>query len=174
MRGHPWFVMPVAPRQELHLEKEIRRLGYEAMAPWMEGQKRMRRGGNPRPWKYPLYVGYVFVSLPDHAAGWQHLQGTFNTLERRLVFRLLGGDDPAAIRSADVEYLQSIADGRFRPNDAAPTVVIGDTVIVPEGHLKGQTSIVVKIKRGKTATVKVIGEKNDMTQDFPLAELVKT
>ena len=165
-----WMVLPCASQHELRLEKRIRSLGYGAMAPWQEGSRRIR--GNSRTWKHPLYVGYVFVSLPDPAGGWQHLCSEFNTLERRVVFRLLGGDAPAILRPDDVEYLQSIADGRFKPDeDAAPTFVVGDRVLVPDGHLQGLPSIIVKIKRGKLATLKVKGDKNDMYLERPIAIL---
>lgn len=173
---HPWLVLPVRSGSELAIEKRVRALGYAAMAPWDKGQRRMRNGCY-RDWRFPLYVGYVFVSFPDHGAGWQHLNSELNTLERKIIFQFLGGDAPAILRSDDVEYLNSIADGRFKTEDAAATIVIGDRVIVPDGHLKGQPSIVMRIrdskKRGKRVTVKVIGEKIDAVQEFPLAMLVK-
>jgi transcription antitermination factor NusG len=170
-----WYVLPVLGQHELRIETKIRDLKYDALAPWHEGQKHVR--GNRRKWRRPLYVGYVFVSFPDHAAGWQHLNRELNTVERKVVFRLLGGDAPAILRPEDVGYLQSIADGRFKPEDAAPTVVIGDRVLVPDGLLKGQPSIVTEIisskKRGKIATLTVIEGNYDMTQEFPLEMLVK-
>lgn len=168
-----WHVLPVAAQRELFLEKRIRALGYGAIAPWDESQRRVR--GCYRPWKFPLYVGYVFVCLPAPAEDWQRLRAEFNTEERRLVFRLLGGETPAVLAPADVAYLQSIADGRYQ--DAAKSLVVGDTVIVPDGHLQGRASIVTKIRhskrRGARATVRIIGDKNDITQEFPLASLVK-
>jgi transcription antitermination factor NusG len=166
-----WFVLPVLSQRELTVEKRIRALGYAAMAPWDEGQRRIR--GLYRPWRFPLYTGYVFVSLSDAAAGWQHLSGTLNSLERRLVFPLLAeGDAPAVLRPSDVQYLQSIADGGY-----VRSLVVGDTVLVPDGYFQGQRSTITKIrnskKRGNRATVKVKGEKNDVLLDFPLAILSK-
>lgn len=166
-----WYVLPVRPALELSIEKKIRALGHGAMAPWYEGQKYVR--GNARKWKRPLYVGYVFVGLADHADGWQHIASDLNTLSRKVVFRLLGGDTPAVLRSADVEYLQSIADGKYSPEESAPTFVIGDRVLVPDGYFQGLASTIVKIKRGKRATLKVKGEKNDIYLERPLAMLVK-
>lgn len=165
-----WQVLPVRPQHELSIEKKIRELGYGAMAPWYEGQRRFR--GLNRRWRFPLYTGYVFVSLPDPAEGWQHLNSALNTIDRKVVFRLLGGDTPAVLRPFDALYLHTISDGRYRSEEeAAPTFVIGDNVIVPDGHLQGLPSIIVKIKRGKTATLKVKGEKNDMYLQRPLAIL---
>jgi transcription antitermination factor NusG len=164
-----WYVLPVASQSELTLEKKIRSLGYGAMAPWHEGQKYVR--GNRRKWRRPLYVGYVFISLPEHAAGWQHVSSELNTLERKTVFRLLGGDAPAVLRTADVEYLSSIADGKYRPEDTAATFVVGDRVLVPDGYFQGIARTIVRIKRGKKATLKVKGEKNDMYLERPIAIL---
>lgn len=164
-----WHVLPCRPALELSIEKKIRSLGYGAMAPWYEGQKYIR--GNRRKWRRPLYVGYVFVSFPDHAAGWQHVSGEMNTAERRIVFRLLGGDDPTALHQADVEYLHSIADGRYK--DPARTFTVGDQVFVPNGHLQGLPSTIVRIKRGTKATLRVEIGKRDIHLERPLAILVK-
>ena len=67
-----WYVLPVLSQHELAVEKRIRALGYGAMAPWNEGQRRF--GGLNRRWKFPLYIGYVFVRLPDHATDWQRIK----------------------------------------------------------------------------------------------------
>jgi transcription antitermination factor NusG len=169
----PWFVLPVRQRSELSLETKIRALGYGAMAPWHEGQRYVR--GNRRKWRRPLYVGYLFVSFPSgHDAGWQHLNSELNTFERKTVFRLLGGDAPAALRPFDVMYLHMISDGRYKPENAAPTFVIGDRVLVPDGYLQGRTSTIVSIRRGKKATLKVKGEKNDIYMERSIAILERT
>jgi transcription antitermination factor NusG len=172
---HHWYVLPVLSQHELRIETKIRDLKYGAIAPWHEGQKYVR--GNRRKWRRPLYVGYVFVSFESHAAGWQHLNSELNTIERKVVFRLLGGDTPAVLRPEDVGYLQSISDGRFKMDDAAATFVIGEHVLMPDGHLKGQPSIVVKIidskKRGKRATLRAIEGNYGIEQEFPLELLVK-
>ena len=170
----PWYVLPVLPQRELSIEGRLRAMGIGAMAPWYEGHKYVR--GNPREWRRPLYVGYVFVALADHDADWQHINATLNTTERKIAFPLLGGDDPAELRPAEVAHLQSIADGRYI--DVAATISIGDRVIVPDGPLEGRSSRVIGIrktkKRGKMATLRVLGEKNDIDLERPLAILVKT
>ena len=168
---NPWYVLPCLSQTELSIEKKIRSLGYGALAPWHEGQKYVR--GNRRKWRRPLYVGYCFVSFPDHAAGWQHVSGELNTLERKVVFRLLGGDMPAVLQPADVEYLQSISDGKYRSEDTAATFVIGDRVLVPDGYFEGRASTIVRINRGKKATLRVNGAKNDIYLERPIAILVK-
>lgn len=172
MTNAPWYVLPVRSAHELRIERKIRDLGYGAIAPWHEGQKYVR--GNRRKWRRPLYVGYVFVSFLDHATGWQHVNSELNTLdERKVVFKLLGGAEPALLTPTDVEYLHSIANGKYRPEDAAPTFVVGDRVLVPDGYFQDVTSTIVRIKRGKKATLKVKGEKNDMYLERPLAILVR-
>ena len=94
-------------------------------------------------------------------------------MHREVVFKPLGGDAPAVLRPVDVEYLLSIADGKYKPR----TLVVGDHVLVPDGYLQGRSSTVTSIKRskkrGNIATILVDGEKNDIKLDRPLAILEK-
>lgn len=170
-----WYVLPVLSSQELKLEKQIRSIGYGAMAPWYEGEKYVR--GNKRKWIRPLYVGYCFVSLPDPVAGWQRLNAELNTEDRRVMFQLLGGDKPAVLKQDDVEYLLSISDGKFSVKDEANQLVVGDCVLIPDGILKGQPSVVVEIieskKRGDMATLVPKDAKSKMILKRPVAILSK-
>jgi site-specific DNA-methyltransferase (adenine-specific)/modification methylase len=170
--NQPWYVLPVLRQNELAIERKVRALGYGAMAPWYDGQRRFR--GLNRRWRFPLYTGYVFVSFSDPAAGWQDINSALNTLDRKIAFRLLGGDKPAILRPFDAAYLHTIADGRYKPEEMqAHTFMVGDEVLVPDGYLQGKASIIVRIKRGKKATLKVKGEKNDIYLERPLAILEK-
>jgi transcription antitermination factor NusG len=165
-----WFVLKVRPTREIEIEKQVRALGYEAMAPYVEGRRRIHK--TPRPWKFPLYTGYVFVGFADHGTAWQHVRDACNSDERKVVGRLIGGERPEVLRPADVEYLRSIADGRYRPA-MLQQLMVGDRVLVPDGLLQGYPSTIVKIKRDKTAKLKVSEEKNPIFLDWPLDDLVK-
>lgn len=167
----PWWVMRVATNSEFLLQHRVRSLGYGAIAPWHEGQRRIR--GSSRRWRFPLFRGYLFVAMPNPSVGWQHIAGSVNTPERRLAYRLLGVDAPDQLKPEDVVYLQSIADGRYRSDDNPRAVVVGDTIIVPDGHLEGKEGVVVRVKCGKSVTILVSGEKNDVVVEIPLARLDK-
>ncbi len=174
MSGHqPWYVLRTLPQREIHTEKLIRRIGYEAMAPYEEGRRRVHR--TPRSWKYPLFPGYVFASWPNWNEGWNVI--TAKNTGIAWVYDFLRphwmSPEPSILKSADVEHLKSIADGKFKREDGAPSLVVGDRVLVPDGLLQGHTSTIVSIKRGKKATIEVSEGKNAIYLDRPLADLVK-
>jgi hypothetical protein len=178
MSDHPWYVLSCLAQHELSLEKKIQDLKYDAMAPWDEAQKRVR--GCQRPWRFPLYTGYVFVQLADPDAGWQHLKAQFNSPERWLIFKLLSETPeapPTALRPTDVAHLMSIRDGKYSVEAECRELVVGDCVLVPEGYLQdqfqGQTSIVSRINSGNKATLTLKRDERVKITDVPVANLVK-
>jgi transcription antitermination factor NusG len=168
----PWYVLRVKPQRELATEKQVRALGFDAMCPYADGSRRVRQ--LVRRWRYPLFTGYVFAALEAPALDWQRICESCNSEDSRVVGRLLGGDDPVALRPSDVEYIKSIADGKYKPGDVVGSLVVGDTVLVPDGLLHGFPATIVRIKRGRTATLEVKTEKNSVILKRPLAKLVKT
>lgn len=166
-----WFVLKIRSQFELKAEKDLRAIGIATMAPYRETWHRIRRG-RPRKRRYALFPGYAFVCLSDIGAGWQAIQGALNTDENRVALRLLPtSDNPAILTPADVGYLASVADGKYQPGDDVPRLRIGDDVLIPEGPFKGFTGRILKIRRGKTATISIKQIKLASSLEIPLANL---
>src|SRR5262245_53389150 len=149
-----WFVLRVASQREMEIEKQIKAMAFEAMAPYRELWHRVRNG-RPRKRRYPLFPGYVFVCLPSPSIDLQTIQGTLNK-DRPVTRGLLPSSDcPVVLRPDDVAYLASIADGKYRQPDEVQPLRVGDRVLIPAGPLQGFAGTILKIRRGKSATVSV-------------------
>ena len=169
----PWYVMRVRPSLELRAEKEIRSLKIEAMSPYREVWHRIR-GGRPRKRRHAIFPGYVFVSLDDVSARWQAIQDSLNRDDCRVALRLLPtSDNPTTLRPEDVEYLASVADGKYQPEQDVKSLRVGDQVLVPTGPLKGFVGTILRIRRGKKATVSINQIKLVSSLEIPIANLEK-
>jgi len=168
----PWWVLRVLPQKEIETEKLIRRLGYEAMSPYVEGRRRVHK--TPRPWKYPLFSGYVFANWPNWREGWNKITDKDRGIA--WVYDFLRPSwqsaEPSVLKPADVAYLKSIADGRYQPGEPAPRLRIGDYVLIPDGSFQGCIGTVKEIS-GKTATVEVPEVKMTSNIKIRLAKLEK-
>lgn len=143
------------------------------MAPYREVWHRIRRG-RPRKRRHALFPGYAFVCLQDAGAGWQAIQATLNTDENRVALRLLPtSDNPAILAHDDVDYLVSVADGRYQPGEEVPRLKVGDEVLVSDGPFYGFTGRILSVIRGKRATVEVKQVKIARGLEIPLANLEK-
>jgi transcription antitermination factor NusG len=173
MSERPWFVLRVQSRMELEAEKRIRVLGFSAMSPYREVWHRIR-AGRPRKRRYALFPTYTFVCLPDPDAGWQAIQGALNTELTRMAYNLLPSSDaPLPIAPKDVEYLASIADGKYRQDEDVHGFKVGDSVVIPAGPFKDIVGTILRILRGKKATLEIKEAKIASTVEIPLANLEK-
>jgi transcription antitermination factor NusG len=170
MSNTEWWVLRVTPNEEIRAEKQVKQLGYEAICPYQLGYRRRR--GNPRPWKHPLFRGYLFATWPDWNAGWNHV-----TSKIEAIYDFLGpamSPMPSILKPADVEYLMSIADGKYDPDaEKEPALCVGETVLIAEGIGQGYGGEVEEI-RGKKAAVSVKEVKMTSKLWVPIANLQKT
>lgn len=172
MSNERWWVLRVLPQKEMQSEKLVRRMGFQAMAPYHEGRRRVNR--TPRPWKYPLFPGYLFASWSDWNEGWQRITDQVSGIP--WVYDFLKpfwlSPKPAVLKAADVEYLKSIADGKYHPGEPAPRLRVGDYVLIPDGSFQGCIGTVKEIV-GKNATVEVPEVKMTSNIKIKLAKLEK-
>lgn len=164
----PWFVLRCLPQKEVETEKLIRRMGYDAMVPYLDGQRRVH--GRSRPWRFPLFQGYAFASWEDWSDGWNRV-----TDKIKWVYDFIGPswtNKPSVLRPADVDYIQSIADGKYRSGEPTKGIRVGDWVLVSDGSFQGCTVLVKEIV-GKKATVEVPQVKITSNVKIPLAKLEK-
>lgn len=173
MSAKNWYVLRVFTNSELTAEKQVKRLGYDAMVPYLQGLRRVRK--NNRPWKWPLFPGYLFASWADWHAGWNHITGKVNPLDQiTAIYNFLGpvwAPMPYILNAADVEYLQSIADGKYDPaDDERRPLKVGDHVLIPEGPFEGKSGRLADIS-GKNATIEVKAEKIVMPVKIEVAKL---
>lgn len=184
MSTKPWWVLRVQVSQELTAEKQVRELGYDAMAPYEEGLRRVR--GNNRKWKWPLYPGYLFASWPNWREGWHRIRGVDPATGEIDPAKAIGAiysylhpmwvPMPYLLPPSDVEHLQSIADGKYKPEEHdAPRLKVGDQVLVSSGPFEGRTGTLTKArgKSGKRATVTFKDEKNLVDVEFEVVKLEK-
>lgn len=177
MSGRPWYVLRVIPQREIIAEKQVRQLGYEAMAPYEGGLRKVR--GNNRSWKWPLYPGYLFASWHGWWEGWNRVAGNDGN-EADMITAIWGYLHPVwtpmpyLLSTPDVKHLQSIADGKYKrdEHEAPPRLKVGDRVIIPDGPFEGRSGVLMEIS-GKKATVSVKGEKSVWGVDIDLASIEK-
>lgn len=176
MRERDWLVFRVVPRMEIVAERLVRRLGYQAMCPYEEKLVRRGKSRHPRPWKFPLYPGYLFARGPDWKALWLHVSGKLDPIDHiAAVYGYLHPvwtTMPYFLPPADVEYLQSIADGKYRPEDPAQKLKVGDKVIMPGSPMKDWEGTATEIS-GENVTVEVRWEKNTLKVKTKLAKVKK-
>lgn len=166
-----WYVLRLLSKQELSAERVIQSLGLGCMVPYREASTRIR-AGRYRKRRYALFPGYAFVSLGNVADGWQAIQGALNSEDRRVAFGLLPtSDNPETLSPKDVLYLASIADGKYQDGDDLPRLRVGDEVLVAEGPIKGFTGRILRIIRGKKATVAIKQVKIAREIEIALANL---
>jgi transcription antitermination factor NusG len=171
--NHPWWVIRVLPQRELETEKLVKRFdGYEAIAPYREGWRYIRKNG--RPWKWPLFPGYLFVSWPNWDEGWNRI--THKDTGIAWVYDFLKpvwwGHEASTLKPADVEYIKSIADGKYQPGGPEPSINVGDCVLILDGSFQGCVGTAKEIS-GKNATVDVPGMKMTSNVKIKLAKLEK-
>jgi transcription antitermination factor NusG len=168
-----WFVLRCLPQKELETEKLIKRLDYEAMTPYVEGQRQVRKNVR-RTWKYPLFPGYVFASWENWSEGWNRVSNRNTGIAWVYDFLkpVWWGSDPSVLKPTDVEYLRSIADGKFKTDDPRQQVRVGDYVLIPDGSFQGCIGTVKEIT-GKNATVEVPEVKMTSNIKIRLAKLEK-
>ena len=161
-----WYVLRAQPQTELRTEKQIKDIGYQAMCPYAEGRRRVHR--LVRKWRFPLFSGYLFASWEPYGAGWEAIKA-IDTVRGILKKDELTAT-PATLSLADIEYLQSIADGKYISPDDIRSLCVGDQVLIPEGPLEGCLAILKKI-RGKEATIEPRLAKNKIKVRIPIAKL---
>ena len=177
----PWVVLRCVPALELKSEKLLRRLGFVAVAPYEESLRRIR--GNNRPWKWPLFQGYVFASWSNWADGWNRIRGVDSVTgeidESKAItaiysfLRPKSSPYPYELLQADVDYLLSISDGKYkRDEQPEPRLKIGNHVLISDGPFQGYTGT-IKAIRGKIGTVEVQREKIARDIKLSLASLEK-
>jgi transcription antitermination factor NusG len=178
----PWYVLRCAPQSELQAEKQIKQLGYDAMAPYEQGKRRVR--GNNRLWKWPLFPGYLFASWENWHEGWNRItgkllnkDGTPNEADRiASIYGFLHPiwvPMPYLLIPSDVEHLRSISDGKFkRDEQEAPRLKVGDQTLISDGPFEGKIGTLSEV-RGKRATVSVQGEKNVLDVEIEVVKLEK-
>jgi hypothetical protein len=165
---------------EITAEKLVRRLGYQAMVPYEEKLVRCGRSRHPRPWKCALYPGYLFASGPEWSRLWDHVNGKLPEREVDNIAAIYSYLHPVwtpmpyFLPAADVEYLVSIADGRYQPNPEEPPkkLQVGDRVILPDGPMQGYEGTATEIS-GENVTVDIKREKNTIKIKTKLAKLEK-
>jgi transcription antitermination factor NusG len=173
MSKRHWWVLRVIPQKEVETEKLIKRFdGYEAMVPYVEGRRRVHK--TPRPWKFPLFPGYVFASWENWSEGWNRVshRNTGIAWVYDFLKPVWWGSDPSILKPGDVEYLRSIADGKFKSEDQRASVQVGDWVLIPDGSFQGCIGTVKEIS-GKSATVEVPEVKMTSNIKIRLAKLEK-
>jgi transcription antitermination factor NusG len=160
-----WFVLRCKPSLEITAEKQIKHLGMDAMVPYVEGGRRPnKRTQRYRKYKFPLFPGYLFASWVDWAAGWRRIGPSpdekHNPDRIDAIYGFLHPvwtTMPYILPPADVEYLESIADGKYKPEvHNTPCLKVGDEVLISEGPFQGH--------RGKTTEIR--GE--NVTLDVPI------
>jgi transcription antitermination factor NusG len=172
----PWYVLRCKPQSEIEAEKQIRRLGYDTIVPYKMGFRRVR--GNNRPWKWALFPGYLFASWLDWATGWRRIASDDKDNPDRIAsiygfLHPIWMPTPYVLPPADVEYLQSIADGKYKPaEDTSAKWNVGDPVLIPEGPFQGRVGTITKV-HGKKATIAIKGEKNVLSIEIAIANLEK-
>lgn len=169
MSNRNWFVLRVVPNTEIAAEKLVRRLDYQAMAPYFEGRRRVHK--TPRSWKYPLFPGYLFASWDSWSEGWNRVHDQIPWVYDFLK-PVWWGHEPSVLKPADVEYLKSIADGKYKPGDPEPSIKVGDYVLILEGSFQGCIGTTTEIS-GKNATVEVPEVKMTSNVKIKLAKLEK-
>lgn len=172
-----WWVLRVLPQQELIAERLVKRLGYQAMVPYVERWvRRTPRSPHKRLWKQPLFPSYLFASWDHWQEGWYRVRGKLNPMENiSSIYDFLAPISvpmPYILPPADVEYLESISDGKYRPEEPVRKLVVGDKVLIPEGWLAGQTGIAMEIS-GKNITIEVKSEEKTHKIKMPLAKVEK-
>lgn len=178
MADRSWFVLRVLPRLEIVAERLVRRLDYKAMCPYEEKLVRRGKSRHPRPWKIPLYPGYLFVHSPDWAGLYNHITGKIKGKELDNVSMIFGylhpmwTDLPYFLPPADVDYLQSIADGKYKPDEPAQKLRVGDKVLIPEGLMQGYTGTATEIS-GKNVTIEIKHSEETRKIKLPLANVEK-
>lgn len=176
MTNKQWWVLRCLPQLEITAEKLVRRIGYQAMAPYEERLARRGKARHPRKWKFALYPGYLFASWPDWNEGWNRITGKINPIDSiTAIYGFLHPmwtTMPYILPAADVEYLYSIAEGRYRPEEPAKKLKVGDRVLIPEGVMQGYTGTATEISGGNV-TVEVKREKNTVKIKTKLANLEK-
>jgi transcription antitermination factor NusG len=169
-----WLVLRVQSQRELEAEREIRDLGFDAAAPYVENWIRVH--GRPRKRKAALFTGYVFVGLDDIGAGWQEISRVLNKPGHdRIAYGFVGtGGVPAAMRPEDVVYVRTISGGRYqRDQETQRQLSVGDEVLLPKGILEGFSGRILAIKRGKTATIELKRQAITRSVEIDLAKLNK-
>jgi transcription antitermination factor NusG len=132
-----------------------------------------------------LFPGYLFASWPlrDWAAGWNRITGKLMPKDADpaeivgSIYGFLGpiwSPTPYILPPAEVEYLESVADGKYKPEvHGEPSLKVGDRVLISEGPFQGHTGTTTGI-RGENVTldVKVFGKFSKVRVDG-LAKLKK-
>lgn len=171
MSNRRWYVLKTLPQREIETEKRIKSLdGFDAMAPYVEGQRQVRKNVR-RMWKFPLFPSYVFACWENWSEGWNRVSDAVPWVYDFLK-PVWWGSDPAILKPADVEYLRSIADGKFKSGDPRKQVQVGDYVLIPDGSFQGCIGTVKEIT-GKNATVEVPEVKMTSNIKIRLAKLEK-
>ena len=170
MSNLPWYILRIIPRREIETERQMRKLGYPTICPYVEGRCRIHK--TPRKWKFPLFPGYLFASWPDWNAGWNHVTDKIKT-----VYDYLGPQEstnPSILRLADVEYLQSIADGRYKAGEDPLRLRVGDNVLVAdETSWFHEAAATIREIRGRNAIVEMHNMKMTDNVKISLAKLEK-
>lgn len=174
MSNLPWYVLRVPPQREIETERQLRKLDYLAMCPYIEGRRRVNK--TPRKWKFPLFPGYLFASWPDWNEGWNRVTGKIDPATKivtiRGFLRFDGSAAPSIVKPADVEYLQSIADGRYKAGDEPLKLRVGDKVLIAdEESYFHEAAATIREIRGRSAIVDVHDMKMTDNVKILLAKL---